>query len=75
MNKREGRKLTKFIYGSFRNVVYTGKLLLKAYNDEEERIIEGKHDALISEDLFLKVQSILFRKSNKDDFTCRSYNK
>ncbi|AYZ35231.1 recombinase family protein [Chryseobacterium indologenes] len=69
MNKREGRKLTKNSFmEALRNIVYTGKLLLKAYNDEEERIIEGKHDALISEDLFLKVQSILFRKSNQDDF-------
>ncbi|WP_144281069.1 recombinase family protein [Chryseobacterium echinoideorum] len=69
MNKREGRKLTKNSFmEALRNIAYTGRLLLKAYNDEEERIVEGKHEALISEDLFMKVQNILFRKSNQDAF-------
>lgn len=69
MNRREGRKLTKnsFMDG-LRNIAYCGKLFLKAYNDEEEKIVEGKHEALISEELFMKVQRVLHRKSNKDAF-------
>ncbi|WEK71159.1 MAG: recombinase family protein [Candidatus Chryseobacterium colombiense] len=69
MNKRDGRNLTKNSFmEALKNIAYTGKLFLKAYNDEEERIIEGKHEALISEELFMKVQRILHRKSNKDAF-------
>lgn len=69
MNMREGRKLTKNSFiEALRNVAYIGKIFLKAYNDEEERIVEGKHEALISEELFMKVQNILHRKSNKDIF-------
>ncbi|UQB69780.1 recombinase family protein [Epilithonimonas zeae] len=69
MNKREGRKLTKNSFmEALRNVAYIGKLFLKAYNDEEERIVEGRHEPLISEELFMKVQNILYRKSNQDNF-------
>ena len=66
MNRREGRKLTKnsFMEG-LRNIAYCGKLFLKAYNDEEEKIVEGKHEALISEELFMKVQRVLHRKAIK----------
>lgn len=64
MNKREGSKLS---YNRFteimRNVTYCGNLLLPAYGNEEERIIKGKHEALISEELFLKVQNVLHLKS------------
>jgi len=69
MNKREGRNLTKNSFmEALRNIAYTGRLFLKAYNDEEERIVDGKHEPLISEELFMKVQNILFRKSNQDAF-------
>ena len=69
MNRREGRKLTKNSFmDALRNIVYCGKLFLRAYNDEEEKIVEGKHDPLISEELFMKVQNVLYRKSNQDAF-------
>lgn len=69
MNRRDGRKLTKNAFmDALRNIAYCGKLFLKAYNDEEEKIVEGKHDPLISEELFMKVQNTLNRKSNQDAF-------
>jgi hypothetical protein len=34
----------------------------------KKRVIKGKHEPLISEELFMKVQHILRRKSNKDIF-------
>ncbi|WP_288447341.1 recombinase family protein [uncultured Chryseobacterium sp.] len=69
MNKREGRKLTRNSFlEALRNVVYCGNIVLKAHGDEEERVIKGKHEPLISEELFMKVQHILRRKSNKDIF-------
>ena len=69
MNKREGRELTRNSFlDAMRNIVYSGNIILKAYNDEEEKIIKGKHEPLISEELFMKVQNVLRRKSNKDIF-------
>ena len=69
MNRREGRKLTRSAFlDALRNVVYCGNVILKAHNEEEEKIIKGKHEALISEELFMKVQHMLRRKSNKDIF-------
>lgn len=53
MNKREGRKLTRNSFlEALRNVVYCGNIILKAHGDEEEKIIKGKHEPLISEELF-----------------------
>ncbi len=67
MNKREGRKLS---YNRFtelmRSIVYCGNLLLPAYGNEEQRIVKGKHDAVISEELFFKVQNVLRLKSSND---------
>ncbi len=69
MNKREGRKLTRNSFlDALRNIVYCGNVILRANDDEEEKIIKGKHEALISEELFMKVQKVLRRKSNKDIF-------
>ena len=42
-----------------RNPVYIGKIRRPAYKNEPEEIFEGKHEPIISEDLFAKVQSIL----------------
>ena len=44
------------------NPFYTGKIVLKAYRDEAEKLIEGVHEGIIPEPLFYKVQSILKRK-------------
>lgn len=67
MNKRDGKKLS---YNRFtelvRSVTYCGNLLLPAYGNEESRIVKGKHEAIISEELFLKVQNVLRLKRSDD---------
>ncbi|MGB0868505.1 MAG: recombinase family protein [Flavobacteriales bacterium] len=42
-----------------KNQTYIGKIVIKAYKEEPEVIVEGLHPALISKDLFNKVQLIL----------------
>lgn len=42
-----------------RNPVYCGKIYLGGYKDEPSRHVQGKHEPIISEDLFYEVQDIL----------------
>ena len=42
-----------------RNPLYCGKIQIKAYKNEEERLVTGKHEPLITEALFFQVQDIL----------------
>lgn len=42
-----------------RNPVYCGKILIKAYKDEPEQLVNGQHEPIISEALFYQVQDIL----------------
>ncbi len=46
-------------YKLLRNSVYCGKILIPAYKDEEEIYSNGKHEPLITEQLFYEVQDIL----------------
>jgi site-specific DNA recombinase len=48
-----------------RNPVYTGKILVPAYKDKEEQILEGKHEAIITEELFYRVQDFLNGRKRK----------
>ncbi|WP_312285114.1 recombinase family protein [Chryseobacterium gleum] len=67
MNKRDGRNISLNAFmEALKNVAYCGKLLLRANGKEEEKIVEGKHEPLISEELFMKVQNVLRRKGTKD---------
>ena len=45
--------------GMLRNPFYMGKIRVPAYNDEHEELVNGLHEALISEDVFYKVQEVL----------------
>ena len=47
------------IYKILRNPFYMGKVLVKAYEDEPEELVEGIHEGLITPELFYKVQEIL----------------
>jgi site-specific DNA recombinase len=48
-----------------RNPIYMGKIFIPAYKDEEEQLVDGKHEAIIGSDTFYKVQDILDgRKKN-----------
>lgn len=67
MNKHDGRNISLNAFmEALKNVAYCGKLLLRANGKEEEKIVEGKHEPLISEELFMKVQNVLRRKGTKD---------
>ena len=46
----------------FHKIVYTGKIYIKASQDEPEEIVQGIHTPIVSEDLFEKVQYIAFGK-------------
>ena len=48
-----------------RNVFYIGKILVPAYKDEQEQIVPGIHEPLISEETFYKVQEVLDGKRKK----------
>ncbi|MFU1859608.1 recombinase family protein [Sphingobacterium sp. NGMCC 1.201703] len=67
MNKREDKDTSSnaFIV-AMRNVVYCGKVLLRAFKHEKEEIVKGKHVPLITEELFMKVQHVLKKKGTKD---------
>ena len=46
-----------------RNPVYCGKIKLRKFKEEEETLVQGIHEALITEELFYKVQDVLNRKN------------
>ena len=45
-----------------RNPVYTGKIRVKEYDNEPEQIVKGKHEPIVSDDLFDEVQFVLSGK-------------
>jgi site-specific DNA recombinase len=46
-----------------RNPVYYGKIRVPKYKDEEENIVDGLHEPLITESLFYKMQAALDNRS------------
>ncbi|MGS2764884.1 recombinase family protein [Sinomicrobium sp. M5D2P9] len=46
-------------WNGIRNPVYYGKILVPKHKDEEVQLVEGQHEALISEDLFYRVKDVL----------------
>ena len=57
-------------FGMMRNPFYMGKIRVPAYKDEPEILVEGQHEALISEDVFNMVQDVLDgRKNTKTKLT------
>jgi site-specific DNA recombinase len=50
---------------ALRNPVYCGKIKICSFKDEEETIVEGQHEPLISEKLFYDVQEILSGRKRK----------
>lgn len=63
--KTLGVPLCKFqIKNVLTNIAYTGKILIPAWKDEPETLVDGLHEGIISDALFKKVQDILFRKKH-----------
>ncbi len=46
-------------YALLKNPVYSGKIVVPAYRDEDRQLVQGQHDAIVSESLFYDVQAIL----------------
>ncbi len=57
-----------------RNPFYMGKIRVPAYKDEPEELVEGQHEALISEEVFYKVQDILDGKKRSKPKLERAIN-
>ncbi|MES2277126.1 MAG: recombinase family protein [Bacteroidota bacterium] len=61
--KRKGlRGVRQNFWYNIRNPVYCGKILVPAYRDEPPDLVNGQHEALISETLFDQVQLVLTRR-------------
>ncbi len=66
---KKGLKLSKAaFYILIRNPVYCGNLVIPAYKDEEEIVVKGLHEPLISEALFDEVQDILNKRTKKKGY-------
>ncbi len=60
---KEGLKSSKSnFYTVLRNPIYCGKIRVKAWGDEEEEILQGIHQPIITEELFYDVQDVLDEK-------------
>ncbi len=58
-NKRGFAVSRSYFWTMIRNPLYYGKIFVPAYKDEQADLIDSVHEALISEELFNKVQDIL----------------
>lgn len=62
MANKKGLKCSKNNFWKIiRNPVYCGKILIPKYKDEEEHMVQGLHQPLISESLFYDVQDAIKR--------------
>jgi len=60
MVRKRGVKCSETsFWTAIRNVTYCGKILVPAFKNEAAYLVQGLHEALISEALFYKVQDIL----------------
>lgn len=58
--KRKGLKCSKNAFWSLiRNPLYCGKIFIPAFQDEKACFVQGQHQAIISEELFEKVQQVI----------------
>ena len=64
-------KLQRSQFGQMlRNPVYMGKIYVPETENEEARLVNGVHEAIVSEDLFLKVQKILNKRMETNSHLC-----
>jgi site-specific DNA recombinase len=63
---QKGLKCSKTCFWrALENPVYFGKIEVKGYKDEEYRLVDGQHQALISETLFYDVQDAIDGKRKR----------
>lgn len=51
-----------------RNPIYVGKILVPETKDEPAHFVKGKHEPLVSEEVFFRVQSILKARDNQKSY-------
>jgi site-specific DNA recombinase len=72
---RKGFKVSRSNFSILvRNPVYIGKIVIPAFEDEPEQIVEGLHEGIVSEELFNEVQLVLSgrkKKLNKHNCTVK----
>jgi len=73
MESRISIKRSSF-FKMFKNVVYMGKVNCPSYLSFPEELIDGKHEALIEEELFNKVQAIIARSPKTNTGKTWSYS-
>ena len=61
-------------FAMLRNPFYMGKIKVPAYGNDPDMIVEGKHDAMIDEITFHKVQDVLDGKRKKTPKLTKSIN-
>ena len=60
MAKKKGFTSTKSpFWMAMRNPIYSGKIFIPKYKDEESHFINGSHEAIISNELYYKAQDML----------------
>ena len=65
--KKKGMKLEKQSFlNMLRNHVYTGKVFVPEYKKEDAFFVDGLHQAIISEELFKRVQDVIKGKRRGD---------
>jgi site-specific DNA recombinase len=62
----KGIKLSKNqFYNLIRNIAYTGKVYVKPYKKEPERIVEGLHQRIVSDEVFAAANKVLRNRRRK----------
>jgi heterodisulfide reductase subunit C len=51
-----------------KNPAYCGRIIVPAYKNEEEEVVKGIHEPLISEELYEKVQDVLTGRRRKNSY-------
>ena len=72
--RKKGFKGNKQVFNRLlKRETYIGKIKISAWKDEEEKIVDGIHDPIISEELFYRVQDII-KKKRPHEFIRIKYN-
>ncbi len=63
---KKGLKCSRSVFWTtIRNPIYCGKINIVKYKDEEDQLVHGQHEPIISEMLFYEVQDVLSGRKRK----------
>ena len=64
LQKYKPLKLTKSgLSRMFNQIAYSGRIIVKAYKEEEKQIVDALHEAIVSEEVYEKVQIQLYNRN------------